>query len=61
MNKNLVKRVNEMVESIVVNVLESFLHDVWEGESDISEITNTLGYNDFKELLKLAKAGEKHE
>lgn len=42
----------------VINVLESFLHDVREGESDISEITNALGYNEFKQLLELAKKAD---
>ncbi|MFI2856949.1 hypothetical protein ACH6EH_07385 [Paenibacillus sp. JSM ZJ436] len=39
----------------LIDVLESFLHDVREGESDIEEITNVFGYNEFKELLELAK------
>ncbi|MNO29197.1 hypothetical protein D3C76_191050 [compost metagenome] len=44
-------------EEQIVNVLESFLHDVMEEESTLDEIINVLGYNELKVLLKLAKKG----
>lgn len=39
----------------LINVLESFLHDVAEEESTLDEIINVLGYDDLVTLLEMAK------
>ncbi|APB70957.1 hypothetical protein PPYC1_11535 [Paenibacillus polymyxa] len=41
----------------VIRVLESFIHDLEEGETEMSEFGNVFGPNELKELLELAKRG----
>ncbi|MCF2717998.1 hypothetical protein LWE69_12560 [Paenibacillus sp. UKAQ_18] len=42
----------------VIRVLESFIHDLEEGETEMSEFGNAFGPNELKELLELAKRGD---
>lgn len=39
----------------IVNVIESFLHDVDQGEVEFEELNNVMGYNELKQLVNLAK------
>ncbi|MCF2717854.1 hypothetical protein MKY98_19395 [Paenibacillus sp. FSL M8-0228] len=45
----------------VIRVLESFIHDLEEGETEMSEFGNVFGPNELKELLELAKRGEEQQ
>ncbi|WP_179085884.1 hypothetical protein [Paenibacillus peoriae] len=45
----------------VISVLESFIHDLEEGETEMSEFGNVFGPNELKELLELAKRGEEQQ
>lgn len=42
-----------------IGALESFLHDVRVGESNLEEeLFSVVGYNELKYLVKMAKVGE---
>ncbi|KAF6575000.1 hypothetical protein JDW19_04115 [Paenibacillus polymyxa] len=45
----------------VISVLESFIHDLEEGETEMSEFGNVFGTNELKELLELVKRGEEQQ